>query len=154
MSGDYYYCWVLTSSEGRRAVRATWIQSFSLSQKSLSFLGSDGKFKFHLQNFHNAALINDAACYELTTVTFPFSWNKTISEIHSPSSWGNSWQKTATDVLMPPVRCALKAAPVETTGQSWRKNRSLAHCSAQSKLQKEILTTKHLYRFNLRVMSW
>lgn len=72
MSGDDYYCWVLTSSKGRRAARATWIQSFSLSQKMLSFLGSDCKFN-HLQNLHNAALISDAACYELTTLSFPLS---------------------------------------------------------------------------------
>lgn len=135
MSGDDYYCWLLTSSEGRRAAWATWIQSFSLSQKILSFLGSDCKFN-HLQKLHSAALISDAACYEPTTLSFPLSWNKTISAIHSPSSWGNSWQKTATDVLMPPVRCALKAAPVETTGQSQRKKSSLAHCSGQRQIQK------------------
>lgn len=52
---------------------------------------------------------------------FAFLNSVSLCAAHLPSSWGNSWQKTATDVLMPPVMFALKAAPRNTPLQKVKK---------------------------------
>lgn len=56
-------------------------------------------------------------------------WQNAATERRSrmslPSSWGSSWQNTATEVLRPPARLRVKAAPDKITASQWLLSHNL-----------------------------